>query len=94
MIPTETNSLGRNMNGIQDPEIDQWIKEAGASQDVKVRADRYCKILKKNYYDLAAEQWNGLLPNFQFSSPKVKGWTDGEQFVWFGSDSENWYLEK
>jgi hypothetical protein len=25
--------------------------------------------------------------------PKVKGWTDGELYVWFGSDSENWYLE-
>ena len=57
-----------------------------------LRADRYCKVLKKIYNEHAADQWNGLIPNFQYANPKLKA-MDGEQFVWFGSDSENWYLE-
>jgi hypothetical protein len=93
MIPSETNSAGRNMNGVQDEQVDAWIGEAAASLDPAVRADRYCSILKRVGQELWADHWNGIIPNFQMASPKLKGWTDGELYVWFGSDSENWYLE-
>jgi peptide/nickel transport system substrate-binding protein len=93
MIPSATNAIGRNVNGVQDAQVDQWIDEAAVALDVATRNDRYCRIAKRVGQELWAEHWNGLIPNFQMSSPKLKGWKDGEMFVWFGSDAENWYLE-
>lgn len=92
MIPSGSNAIGRNMNGVQDAQIDTWVDEAGAALDPTVRADRYCSILKRVGQELWADHWNGIIPNFQMASPKLEGWNDGELYVWFGSDSENWYL--
>jgi peptide/nickel transport system substrate-binding protein len=93
MIPSAENPLGRNMNGVQDEQVDAWVEEAGQSLDVTVRADLYCQILKRVGQELWADHWNGIIPNFQMANPKLKGWHDGELYVWFGSDSESWYLE-
>lgn len=93
MVPGEDNAIGRNMNGVQDAQIDTWIDEMGASLDPAVRADRYCSILKRAGQELWADHWNGVVPNFQMANPKLKGWKDGELYVWFGSDAESWYLE-
>jgi peptide/nickel transport system substrate-binding protein len=93
MIPSAENPLGRNMNGVQDEQVDAWIEEAGRSLDVATRADLYCRILKRVGQELWADHWNGIIPNFQMANPRLKGWHDGELYVWFGSDSENWYLE-
>lgn len=93
MIPSASNAIGRNMNGVQDAQLDAWIKEAAASLDPAVRADLDCRILKRVGQELWADHWNGIIPNFQMANPKLKGWKDGELYVWFGSDVENWYLE-
>jgi peptide/nickel transport system substrate-binding protein len=93
MIPSASNALGHNMNGIQDTQVDAWITQAAASLDPKVRAGLDCQILERVDQQLWAERWDGYIPNFQMSSPKLKGWTDAEKYVVFGSDSENWYLE-
>jgi len=92
-IPTETNPTGMNMSRINDPEIDQWAKEAGSIIDVNARKALYCKIANKINKVIVSEQANGVLDNFAFSNPKLKGWSVNELYSPFGWDAEDWYLE-
>jgi peptide/nickel transport system substrate-binding protein len=91
-VPSQTNSSGRNMNGVESPEIDGLLDEASTTLDPAARKDMYCRITEIATNELFADNYTGLIPNFQMVNPKIQGWTDGEQYVWFGSDSENWYL--
>lgn len=93
-IPTETNPTGMNISRISDPEIDQWAKEAGSIIDVEKRRELYCKIAYKINKVFVAEQANGVLPNFAFTSPNLKGWAVNELYSAFGWDAEDWYLVK
>jgi peptide/nickel transport system substrate-binding protein len=93
-IPTEENPTGMNMSRISDTEIDQWAKEAGSTVDGEKRRELYCKIAQKINKDIVSEQANGVLANFAFSSPDLKGWAVNELYSPFGWDSEDWYLEK
>jgi peptide/nickel transport system substrate-binding protein len=92
-IPIETNPTGMNMSRINDPEIDQWAKEAGSTVDVSTRQELYCKIANKIDKVIVSEQANGVLSNFAFSNPKLKGWSVNELYSPFGWDAEDWYLE-
>jgi peptide/nickel transport system substrate-binding protein len=93
-VPAADNSIGRNMNGVNSPEIDRLLDEAGTTLDHEQRKAAYCRISEIVNKELFAENYTGIIPNWQMLGPKVKGWTDGELYVWFGSDSENWYLEQ
>ncbi|HLA17196.1 MAG TPA: peptide ABC transporter substrate-binding protein [Candidatus Limnocylindrales bacterium] len=92
--PTADNSTGRNINGVSSPEIDRLLDEASTTIDPAQRKAAYCRISEIVNKELFAENYTGIIPNWQMLGPKVKGWTDGELYVWFGSDSENWYLEQ
>jgi ABC-type transport system substrate-binding protein len=92
-VPSASNSSGRNMNAVSSPEIDRLLDESAGNVDSAARKANYCRISEIVNKELFAENYTGILPNWQMLSPKVKGWTDGELYVWFGSESENWYLE-
>jgi ABC-type transport system substrate-binding protein len=92
-IPSASNSSGRNVNGIKSDEIDRLLDEASGNLDSAKRKANYCRVSEVVNKELFAENYTGIIPNWQMLSPKVKGWTDGELYVWFGSDSENWYLQ-
>ncbi|HEV8698584.1 MAG TPA: peptide ABC transporter substrate-binding protein [Candidatus Limnocylindrales bacterium] len=91
--PSASNSTGRNVNGVKSDEIDRLLDEAAGNLDSAKRKANYCRVSEIVNKELFAENYTGIIPNWQMLSPKVKGWTDGELYVWFGSDSENWYLE-
>ena len=93
-IPSEQNPTGMNMSGINDPEIDAWAAQAGSSVDVGQRKQLYCQIANKVYMDIVSEEVNGVLSNFAFSNPKLKGWSINELYTPAGWDAENWYLEQ
>jgi ABC-type transport system substrate-binding protein len=93
-IPTETNPTGMNMSRIADEEIDAWAEQAGTSVDVEERQGLYCQIAEKVYKEYAAEQVNGVLSNFAFSNPNLKGWAINETYTPAGWDSEDWYLDQ
>ena len=92
-IPTETNPTGLNLSRIDDAEIDAWAAEAGSTIDNETRRELYCKIAKKVSQEYVAESVNGLLPNFAFSSPRLKGWKVNELYTPAGWDAEDWYVE-
>jgi hypothetical protein len=56
--------------------------------------DFLCQVTDIVSNKLSAEHWNGTTPDFQISTPNLKGWKDGEQFVYFGSDAQNWYVQQ
>ncbi len=91
-IPTESRLNGQNMSRINDPEIDRWLAEAGSTLDLNARRAAYCKVEDKVLNTWVTEQYNGIIPNFQYSQPQVQGWTDNELSTPFGQDAENWYL--
>jgi peptide/nickel transport system substrate-binding protein len=93
-VPTAENSSGRNMNGVSSPEIDQLLDKVATELDPAARKAAYCRISEIANKELFAENYTGIIPNWQMFGPKVKGWTDGELYVWFGSESENWFLEQ
>ncbi len=92
-IPTETNPTGMNMSRIADDEIDEWTREAGATINTERRRELYCMIADKIYHEYVSESVHGVLPNFAFSNPKLKGWSVNELFAPAGWDAEDWYLE-
>ena len=92
-IPTETNPTGLNLSRVDDAEIDAWAAEAGSTIDNETRRELYCKIAKKVSQEYVAESVNGLLPNFAFSSPRLKGWKVNELYTPAGWDAEDWYVE-
>jgi len=93
-VPSADNSGGRNMNGVSSPEIDGLLDEAAGNLDTAKRKANYCRISDIVNKELFAENYTGIIPNWQMASAKLKGWTDGELYVWWGSESENWYLEQ
>jgi peptide/nickel transport system substrate-binding protein len=92
-VPSASNSSGRNINAVNSTEIDGLLDEAAGNLDTAKRKANYCRISEIVNKELFAENYTGIIPNWQMLSPKVKGWTDGELYVWFGSESENWYVE-
>jgi ABC-type transport system substrate-binding protein len=82
------------MNGVSSPEIDQLLDKVATELDPAARKAAYCRISEIANKELFAENYTGIIPNWQMFGPKVKGWTDGELYVWFGSESENWFLEQ
>jgi peptide/nickel transport system substrate-binding protein len=93
-VPSAENAAGRNMNGVSSPEIDRLLDEAAATVDQEARKAAYCRVSEIVNKELFAENYTGIIPNWQMTGPRVKGWTDGELYVWFGSDAEDWYLEQ
>lgn len=92
-IPSEANPTGLNLSRINDPEIDAWAEAAGSTIDTAVRKENYCKIAEKVSQVHVAESVNGMLSNFSFSNPALKGWSINELYAPAGWDSEDWYLE-
>ena len=91
-IPSPGNPDCWNTNTLDDGKIDWWLQEAGDTLKPGARKDIYCRIARRVSHELVAEAWNGMVPNFQYSTPRLKGWTDGERFTSFGHDVENWHL--
>jgi peptide/nickel transport system substrate-binding protein len=93
-VPSAENSSGRNMNGVNSTEIDSLLDQAAGTIDPAARKTSYCQISEIANKQLFAENYTGIIPNWQMLTARVKGWTDGELYVWFGSESENWYIEQ
>jgi peptide/nickel transport system substrate-binding protein len=93
-IPSEQNPSGMNMSRIDDEDIDAWATEAGQTIDVEKRHELYCQIADKVYHDYVSEAVQGVLSNFAFSNPALKGWHVNELYTPAGWDAEDWYLEQ
>lgn len=95
-IPSEENPGGFNCTRVNDPKIDEWLKEAGSTTDVAVRQEAYCNIATKIYNDIVNEIVVGTGLQFSAASSRLQGWEMNEAFVpfaIFGWDAENWYVE-
>ncbi len=96
-IASEEVPGGFNCTRISDPDIDQWLKAAGSTTDVKVRQEAYCNIATKIYNDIMSEYVVGVGAAYLVTSSRLKGAQLNEQFTPFamlGWDAENWYIEE
>lgn len=94
-IPSEENPGGFNCTRVNDPEIDEWLQEAGSTTDVAVRQEAYCNIATKIYNDIVNEIVVGTGMQFSAASSRLQGWEMNEAFVpfaIFGWDAENWWV--
>jgi ABC-type transport system substrate-binding protein len=93
-IPSSDNPFGNNFSGVDNQQVRDLVAAASATTDTASRKESFCQVADIVSNEIVAEHWNGTIPNFQISSPQLRGWVDGEQFVYFGSDGENWYRQE
>jgi peptide/nickel transport system substrate-binding protein len=91
-VPSAENPGGRNVNGIADPMIDAWLKQARTNLDLRTRRDLYCRVAERVQNGLYAQEYTAAVPNWPISAASLRGWLQAERYTWFGQDAEDWYL--